>query len=197
LSRKESCFYSSSNICVLSYCPDIRSAVKPLLKNSQGVSLVELLIVLMISGILLLVAIPSYVTYLQQNQIIGTTETLFYTMQYARSEAIKQNRTVYVSFQTGDNWCYGVNPGSACTCTTANSCTLGVTQSNSSQALALSSSGLSTTSVSFDPVHGASYTNGSLTFTLAGSSNAMSVKVNIQGNLQVCSNQISGYSTCS
>ena len=168
-----------------------------LLKKQKGITLIELLITIVIIAVLVIIGIPSFVNYLQENRLIGTTQNLYYTLQYARSEAVKRNTTMYVVFQTGSNWCYGINPGSSCSCSTAGSCTLGSVSSNSAQPMSLSTSGLTSNTIQFEPLHGASYISGTITYTLTGSSNAMSVKVNLLGSLQVCSNQISGYPTCS
>jgi prepilin-type N-terminal cleavage/methylation domain-containing protein len=163
--------------------------------DNKGFTLVELLVVLVITTILAVTAVPSFITYLQTNRLTTASQNLYYTLQYARSEALKRNTTVYVSFQTGSNWCYGINPGSTCSCNTANSCTLGSTTANSASQLTLSATGLVSNAVHFEPNHGAAGSSSTITFTNAQSV-AMSVKVRLLGSLLLCSSQVSGYSAC-
>lgn len=162
----------------------------------QGMTLVELLVVLSISAILAVTAVPAFITYLQTSRLTSAAQNLYYTLQNARTEAIKRNTTVYVQFQTGSNWCYGVNPVSACTCSTASSCTLGTTQAPSSAQLTLSATGLTSNAIHFEPNHGAASTSSTITLT-NGQGNAISVKVGLLGSLLLCSSQISGYQACS
>lgn len=156
----------------------------------------ELLIVLAIMAVLVIIAAPSLISYYQQNRLVGTTEDLYYTLQFAKSAAVKQNTTAYVSFQTGDNWCYGVNLGTTCNCALANSCTLGSTKAARTQTLTLSSNGISGGSLHFEPNHGAANVNGTLTFTEYGQSTSMTIKISLLGSLLTCSSQVPGYPSC-
>jgi len=166
-----------------------------LMQKFKGMSLLELLIAITLIGILAAISIPSYQKYLQLQKLAGTTENLYFTLQYARSEAIKRNTNVYVSFQTGTNWCYGVNPNSACTCSTANSCTLGSKSAPNNNQLSLSATGLTNNSVSFEPNHGAAITASTETFTVTGYS--ASVQIKALGSLRLCSSDLAGYQSCS
>jgi type IV fimbrial biogenesis protein FimT len=161
--------------------------------DNTGFTLVELLVVLVITIILAVTAVPSFITYLQTNRLITASQNLYYALQYARTEAVKRNATVYVSFRTGSNWCYGIN--ATCSCNTANSCALGSTSANSSSQLTLSATGLSSNSIRFEPNHGAAGSSSTITLTNSQSI-AMSVRVRLLGSLLLCSSQVSGYSAC-
>jgi Tfp pilus assembly protein FimT len=154
------------------------------------------MITMFVVGVLVIIAIPSFISYVQNNRAVGTAENLYYSLQYARSEAIKRNTTVYVSFVTGSNWCYGINPGSACTCTTPSSCALGAVSPANSTQTTLSTTGVTGNQITFEGTHGAAYKASTITFTVYGQTNAMGVDVSPMGDLLVCSSTISGYSGC-
>jgi prepilin peptidase dependent protein B len=101
-----------------------------------------------------LIAIPSFRSLIEYYRITTATDNLYAAIQYARTESIKRNTTVYMSFTTGDTWCYGINTGSTCNCATAGSCNLGSTSASAAQLLTLSASGLSSNSFYFDTMHG-------------------------------------------
>lgn len=161
----------------------------------KGFTLIELLIVIAVLGITMIIAVPSYVSYLQTNRLKGATQQLYQSLYYARTEAIKRNATVYVSFQTGSSWCYGSNPSATCSCNVANSCVIGATQAPSSNQLSLSATGLTNNAVSFEPNHGAASGNPTITLT-ASNGNAMGIKIGYLGSLTICSSSVTGYPAC-
>lgn len=156
----------------------------------------ELLVVLSIIGILATISIPSVITIVQNHRISATAERLYYDLQYAKSAAVMNNTTVYVSFQTGDSWCYGVNSGSSCNCTVAGNCGLLTNAANSAQQITLSTSGLTNNAIQFDGSHGAANASGSVTLTLYGQANLITINIGRLGGLQMCSTGISGYTGC-
>jgi len=68
-----------------------------MLKEKQGFSLVELLVVIGIGGILLASALPAIGEYLRNNRLTSQTNTLVATINFARGEAITRNQNVFVS----------------------------------------------------------------------------------------------------
>ncbi len=64
------------------------------IKQLQGFTLIELIIVLAIAGILLVSVVPSFSQMLAANQQTTQLYTLFHHHQLARSEAIKSNQRV-------------------------------------------------------------------------------------------------------
>ncbi len=125
----------------------------------------ELLIILTVISILALAAAPSFNTVLQEQQAVGATQSLYAALQYARSEAIKRNQTVYVNINTGSNWCYGINNGSACSCQTPSGCSLGAVTAPANSILTLSATGLTNSSVSFEGTRGAIGSSPTITYT--------------------------------
>ena len=158
----------------------------------------ELMVGLVIVAVLTALAIPYFSTLSQEHQVVGATQQLFYALQYARTAAIKANQTVYVTFNTTDPWCYGANVGSACACRTPSGCSLGTGGASTTGKITFTATGLNSNSLIFEGSRGALSSGNSsiLTLTAYGLTTAMSINVSILGNMQMCSNQISGYATC-
>ena len=166
------------------------------IRQRQGLTLIEVLVMLLIVAILALIAIPLFTSLIQTYRVSTAAEQLYTTLQYARTEAVKRNTNVYVSVTTGDTWCYGVNTGSACTCSTAGSCNLGSVSAPGAQLLSLCATGLSSNSMYFDTIHGGASAASTFTFTLYGQSTLITTSVSQLGNIQTCSTGISGYTAC-
>jgi len=182
-------FYIINNI-------DRRIPVLVTIWNRRGVTLIEFVIILIIIVILTVIAVPTFITFYKTHRLKSTTEALYYALQFARTEAVKRNTTVYVSFTTGDSWCFGVNPGSSCNCGTAGSCTLLTVSAPQAQQISLSQSGYNSNYVYFEGTHGAANASGSLTYTLFGQTPLVKIKLGAMGNLQMCSTGVSGYTAC-
>lgn len=87
-----------------------------------GVTLIELMIVIVITAILLALAVPSFQDSLDKNRLKAAAETLKGDLQFAKSEAIKRNQNIRVDFSvSGNSWCYGIKENAACDCNNTNS----------------------------------------------------------------------------
>jgi len=62
----------------------------------RGMTLIELLVGIAIASVLITLAVPSMQTFMGRSQISATTNTLVYSLQTARSEAVKQSVPVGV-----------------------------------------------------------------------------------------------------
>lgn len=170
---------------------------KNLRYGCQAFTMIETLIALIIAAVLVIIAVPSFISYVQTNRLVGTAQQLYFALQNARSAAVKLNTTVYVSFTTGANWCYGINSGSACTCSTPSGCSLGAVSAPNSTNTTLATSGISGGNISFENTHGATYkSTGTVTFTAYNGTLAMGVDISPMGDITLCSSTISGYSAC-
>lgn len=69
--------------------------------RQHGVSLIELIIGLVIMGILLAMAIPNFMTWIQNTKIRTTAEAMLNGLQLAKAEAVRRN--TLIRFQLTDN----------------------------------------------------------------------------------------------
>lgn len=164
--------------------------------NSKGLTLIEMLTMLTIVIILTTVAVPSMRSIVRNRRLMDATESLNNSLQYARSEAIKRNANVYVSFVTGDSWCYGINTGASCNCTVAGNCNLGATTADSAGQLSLSATGYGTNFVYFQGSNGAAHASGTLTYTVFNDTPTLTINIGRLGNATICGSGISGYTGC-
>ena len=93
--------------------------------SQQGVTLIELVITLFIMAVLLTFALPAFTELLAESRLKAATSALYLKLYQARSEAIKRNQRMRVTFMVSDGgatWCYGMKTDAACDCTVAGSC---------------------------------------------------------------------------
>lgn len=162
----------------------------------KGITLIELLVMLAVIVISTLLAIPLFTSLIQYYRITTAADELYSSLQYARTEAVKRNTSVYVSITTGDSWCYGINTGSTCNCASAGSCNLGSVSAPAAQLLSLSATGLSSNAFYFDNTHGGASNSVTMTFTLYGQSSLITTSISRLGSVQTCSTGITGYTAC-
>ncbi len=79
------------------------------MKKHSGFTLIELMITLIIIGVLLVVGVPSLKAFMQDNQLVASTNELISAVHVARSEAIKLNNSVTICESTDGTSC--TSPG--------------------------------------------------------------------------------------
>jgi type IV fimbrial biogenesis protein FimT len=73
-------------------------------RHNAGVTLIELAIGLVILGLLLSVAMPSFQAWLQNVQIRNAAESILNGIQTARIEAMRTNHSVELEIRDGSGW---------------------------------------------------------------------------------------------
>lgn len=81
----------------------------------NGLGLLEVLVCIAILGILATLAVPSYINLLEQRQIIAVAEAIASDFRWARSEALKSNSDITLTFEPGSagNWLYTITTPNA------------------------------------------------------------------------------------
>jgi type IV fimbrial biogenesis protein FimT len=77
--------------------------------TQQGLTLIELMIVIAIIGILATLAVPSFTGLFEASRLKGAVETLTSDLSLARSEAIRKNQPIFFNIETSaSTWCYSI-----------------------------------------------------------------------------------------
>lgn len=173
--------------------------------HSPGFTLVELMVTVAVLAILLSIAVPAFQSTLDKRRLVGAAEQLYTDLQYARSEAIRQNKNVTVYFTGTSTWCYGMDDdtSSACTCSTEpGNCTVGnvqkVVPGTDFRNVTLSENPFLTGNVAFDPRRGTAK-DGSASVASVGIG-TVKVIVSSSGRVRICSptgtTNIKDYPSC-
>ncbi|MFC7299748.1 GspH/FimT family pseudopilin [Herminiimonas aquatilis] len=86
----------------------ISPARRRILLLTAGFSIVELMVILMIAGILMAIAVPSFQSMIQRHRLITATNALFMAVNLTRSEAIHRGiRVDMIPAGDGSQWSNG------------------------------------------------------------------------------------------
>lgn len=168
------------------------------IKYSSGMTLVELLITIAVACVLLGLAVPSFTSLLEAQKVEATSRKLSTDLEALHARALKENDTLYFSFNTGTNWCYGIDDTATCDCTVSDDCQIsGVTKVVSASDydnVSLGASGFSGNGFSVDGLRGTLSDSGYFDVTL--NSRTITVKLTPIGLVGTCSSTEVGYEAC-
>ena len=77
------------------------------MRRQHGFTLIETLIVVVMIGILLAMAAPSFVNFIASQRVKTASFDLYAALTFARSEAIKRRQPVTVAPASGNDWASG------------------------------------------------------------------------------------------
>jgi len=180
-------------------------------KSQLGFTLIELLIVIVILGVLIALASPSFFEILERRKVKGAAENFQMDLMFIKTEAIKRNTPVRIEFKFDGvdptKWCYGIKIDATCDCfetdsTQADFCEIdGIGRSvhredfGDNVLITGNSVGFAGNVVSFSPLRGNTI-NGNARFSLS-SGPEIQVSTNIRGRVTICSDSGFGLESCS
>lgn len=177
------------------HIPGLRRPLRrqPARRFQSGLSMVESLLTTLISGLLLLAALPGLMDAKDKRRIDSLVAQIETELQYARSEAVARGETVRVGFvNDGGSSCYVVHTGSPrqCTCLPSGraECVGGgeILRSVAQNALERIHLTSSAREIGFDPTHGT--VTPTTTLRLENPrGDRVHLVVNIMGRMRTCS----------
>ncbi len=202
--------HSSSGVIFL--CQSLLNQQK--ITRLSGISLIEVLITIVIVGILVGMAVPSFQSMIERGRVKALTETIYSNLQYAKSEALKgsQNseKDVLVIFRHDTNpQCFGMARGTNdCDCANDDSTASDFCEIDGAERRVWVDSttfpgaqliGSGDLKLVFDSIHGTMNANGTIIAgsTLSGSGR-LKIVVSRLGRIRICAvnDDIPGYPGC-
>lgn len=167
-------------------------------QRNDGLTVIELMVVVALIGVLIALAAPSMRSLISAQRVQSINAELVTDLQFARSEAVRRNQPVHVRFRATDN-CYVVyvdnaGPGN-CNCSRTpgvNVCTGGREEIKTvkvplSTGVAVSASSATGQIIRFESVSGTSLPD-DFTVSVTGEANGqLRTNVNAAGRPIVCS----------
>jgi len=178
-------------------------------KIQRGFTVWELLVTLSVTAVLLGVGVPSFASMLATRRVEGAATQLQMQLQQLRSQAIKKNSTVFLTFSlAGGQWSYGANDAGACNPAVSGSCKVDGVETlftgNDWKGVTLNlSQGFTGSSLGFEPRRGMAIepdgTVGFGTITLQSSAGQVQISVSPIGYINICApagSSITRYASC-
>lgn len=170
-------------------------------KNSVGFTLFEALVVLAIIGILAMATLPSAQSWITRERLIAVAEMVASDLQWARSESIKRNLPVTITFTSGSNWSYALNSTTAvvlpidCPAPVSAIKVICSSQNTDFNGISLAQQFVDN-DMKFDNVRGITDESGAI--TLSSGAKSLKVQLSTLGRVHICSptNKVAGYPDC-
>ena len=167
---------------------------------SQGVTLLELLVVLSVVAILVIAGTPSFFRLMARHRLQGVAESLFSDLQLARLEAVRRDALVTVSFHSpanGQHWCYAISDHGACRCQHSENCQMDGSTARIVRAAEFQRIFLQTNfyrqQTAFTPLRGALHAGTAILHNDFGS---VRIIVSTLGRIRICSDELPLYPAC-
>ncbi len=161
--------------------------------KQKGFTLIDLMVTMAVFAILMIVGIPTMRSMIEDNRLRSSSEELYSKLTQSKARAIDNQKDVTVNFVTGQNWCYGANINTVCSCNVVNNCALGSVTNNANQT-SLSITGFTSSNAIIKSGLGTLANSGKATFSLNGKS--VSIIVSQMGLITICSDTVGGYASC-
>ncbi|MDP4945780.1 MAG: GspH/FimT family pseudopilin, partial [Alishewanella sp.] len=81
------------------------------MRRNAGFTLIELMITVVVLGIVATIAVPSFISLVQSNQLTGQINQLVGALSAARTEAIKMNQNVVFCHSSDGATCSDIDDG--------------------------------------------------------------------------------------
>jgi len=165
-------------------------------KLNQGVTLIELMVIIALIAISLMIATPSFSGFFAKQKLRGLGGELLFFTKLARAEAAKKSSETYIVFKksSATSWCVGLSEDNdSCDCTSANSCTVDdierVVTSTDYADVSFVSNSFPAGKITISPYKGRSASAGTATLSVTadGVTKDLSLKRSIMGRDRVCS----------
>lgn len=92
------------------------------LRSHRGFTLLEMAFVLAVIGIVMAMAVPSYASFMARQQLRAAGENLAQDLNHAREESLHGGPSIFITYRSGPDWCWGVSRGQPCDCGLPASC---------------------------------------------------------------------------
>lgn len=166
-------------------------------RYNQGVTLVEMMIVVVILGIVASIAVPSFNSYFERERVKRAAEDIYGLVLQAKSEGPIRDTDMWIAVNTGA-WCVGFSDSANCACA-ANGCTLSVAGVDVTNVVSgtehpgVTISGF--TGTRFDRLRGTA-TAGNINVSSGGYS--LRIEISPEGRLRLCNpnGDSTGYEQC-
>jgi len=165
-----------------------------------GFTVIELAVTVVVLVIVVTVGVPTFMSMVQKHRLLGAAEILYAECQWARSEAIKQNRSIQVDAAVGTAWCVGFDDTAACDCRIANDCQVRdverVVRGTTFRGVVLANTTFTDDRTGFIPRNGTAFEPGA--FLLQGGNGAeVEVVLSALGRVSLCSDSPGmGFPSC-
>jgi Tfp pilus assembly protein FimT len=94
------------------------------MRNTIGLTLLELLITISIMAVALTLGVPSVLNIQKSMQLKAAAEVSYFAFQKARSTAISSQSNIMVILNPASPWCIAISDGGLCDCQIYQDCTV-------------------------------------------------------------------------